>query len=59
MLFQTLKINFFLLFNTEEFKNIVNYFFSSLKELNSNTLSYVLNYTNNNDIVSSDNNYLS
>ena len=60
MLLQTLKINFFLLFNIKEFKNFVNHFSFFLKVFNLNILLYILNHVSNNDnVVSSDNNYLS
>ena len=59
ILLQTLKVNFFLLFNIKEFKNSINYLSLFLEILNLNVLLYILNYINNNNITSSSNNYLS
>ena len=53
ILFQTLKINFFLLFNIEESKNFTNYLSFFLKMLEFDILLHMLNYVNNNNIASS------
>ena len=58
ILLQTLKINFFLLFNTEEFKNFTNHLSLFLKTLDLNILLHILNHVNNNNITSSSTDYL-